>query len=121
MKSGSGERESVVEDDWSEGREDELEERDVGGGERCTSLSEGGEDEQEELVVAGGEWLVSALVVASRGHRRGEIVASMRGMGKNFGADGGGGRQGERGEGERGERLEELGVSGGERLEERRR
>ena len=41
----------------------------------------------------------------------------MRGMGKNFGADGGGGRQGERGEGERGERLEkELGVSGGERL-----
>ena len=45
----------------------------------------------------------------------------MRGMGKNFGADGGGGRQGERGEGERGERLEELGVSGGERLEERRR
>ena len=48
MKSGSGERESVVEDDWSEG----------------------GEDEQEELGVAGGEWLVSALVVASRGHRR---------------------------------------------------
>ena len=48
MKSGSGERESVVEDDWSEGREDEL----------------------EELGVAGGERLVSALVVASRGHRR---------------------------------------------------
>ena len=48
MKSGSGERESVVEDDWSEG----------------------GEDEQEELGVAGGEWLVSALVVASEGHRR---------------------------------------------------
>jgi len=48
MKSGSGERESVVEDDWSEG----------------------GEDEQEELGVADGEWLVSALVVASRGHRR---------------------------------------------------
>ena len=48
MKSGSGERESVVEDDWSEG----------------------GEDEQEELGVAGGERLVSALVVASRGHRR---------------------------------------------------
>ena len=54
----------------------------------------------------------------------------MRGMGKNFGADGGGGRQGERGEGERGERLEkELGVSGGEwlvsvqvnQLKERRR
>ena len=45
----------------------------------------------------------------------------MRGMGKNFGADGGGGRQGERGDGEWGERLEELGVSGGERLEERLR
>ena len=48
MKSESGEGESVVEDDWSEG----------------------GEDEREGLVVAGGEWLVSALVVASRGHRR---------------------------------------------------
>ena len=48
MKSESGEGESVVEDDWSEG----------------------GEDEQEELGVAGGERLVSALVVASRGHRR---------------------------------------------------
>ena len=48
MKSESGEGEPVVDDDWSEG----------------------GEDEQEELGVAGGEWLVSALVVASRGHRR---------------------------------------------------
>ena len=48
MKSESGEGESVVEDDWSEG----------------------GEDEQEELGVVGGERLVSALVVASRGHRR---------------------------------------------------
>ena len=47
-ESHSHSRESVVEDDWSEG----------------------GEDEQEELGVAGGEWLVSALVVASRGHRR---------------------------------------------------
>ena len=48
MKSGSGERESMVEDDWSEGREDEL----------------------EELGVAGGERLVSALVMASRERRR---------------------------------------------------
>ena len=48
MKSGSGERESVVEDDWSEGREDEL----------------------EELGVAGGEQVVSALVMASRERRR---------------------------------------------------
>ena len=48
MKSESGEGESVVEDDWSEG----------------------GEDEQEEVGVAGGERLVSALVLASRGHRR---------------------------------------------------
>ena len=31
-------RESVVEDDWGEGREDELEERGVAGGERFTSL-----------------------------------------------------------------------------------
>ena len=95
MKSGSGESESVVEDDWGEGREDEL----------------------EELGVAGGERLVSALVVASRERGRRETVASMRGMGKNLGADGGGGRQGERGEAEQGERLEkEFGVSGGERL-----
>ena len=48
MKSGSGERESVVEDDWSEGRE----------------------DEREELGVAGGERLVSAPVVALRERRR---------------------------------------------------
>ena len=47
MKSGSGESESVVEDDWSEGREGEL----------------------EELGVAGGERLVSALVMASRERR----------------------------------------------------
>ena len=41
----------------------------------------------------------------------------MRGMGKNLGADGGGGGQGKRGEGEQVERLEkEFGVSGGERL-----
>ena len=48
MKPGSGDSESVVEDDWSEGREDEL----------------------EELGVAGGERLVSALVMASRERRR---------------------------------------------------
>ena len=48
MKSGSGERESVVEDDRSEGREDEL----------------------EELGVAGGERVVSALVMASRERHR---------------------------------------------------
>ena len=37
MKSGSGESESVVEDDWSEGREDGLEERGVAGGERLVA------------------------------------------------------------------------------------
>ena len=48
MKSGSVQRESVVEDDWGEGREDEL----------------------EELAVTGGERLVSALVMGSRERRR---------------------------------------------------
>ena len=107
MKSESGEGEPVVEDDWSEGREDDCMKEE----ERVEIFG------QEELGVAGGERLVSTLVVASKRRRRWETVASMRGMGQNLGADGGGGRQGERGEGERGERLEkELGVSGGEWL-----
>ena len=107
MKSESGEGEPVVEDDWSEGREDDC----MNEEERVELFG------QEELGVAGGERLVSALVVASRERRRWETVASMRRRGKTLGADGGGGRQGERGEGERGERLEkELGVSGGEWL-----
>ena len=60
MKSESGEGEPVVEDDWSEGREDD-----------CIKEEERVElFEQEELGVAGGERLVSALVVASRERRR---------------------------------------------------
>ena len=107
MKSESGEGEPVVEDDWSEGREDDC----MNEEERVELFG------QEELGVAGGERLVSALVVASRERRRWETVASMRRSGKTLGADGGGGRQGKRGEGEREERLEkELGVSGGEWL-----
>ena len=60
MKSESGEGEPVVEDDWSEGREDDCMKEE----ERVELFG------QEELGVAGGERLVSALVVASRGCRR---------------------------------------------------
>ena len=57
MKSESGEGEPVVEEDWSEGREDD-----------CIKEEERVElFEQEERGVAGGERLVSALVVASAG------------------------------------------------------
>ena len=70
MKSGSGERESVVEDDWSEGREDELEERDVAGGERFTSL--GGRAADSLAAVVGA---VCGRVVGTGGASRAEVAS----------------------------------------------
>ena len=70
MKSESGEGEPVVDDDWSEGGEDELEESGVAGGELFTSL--GGRAADSLAAVVGA---VCGRVVGTGGASWAEVAS----------------------------------------------